>query len=95
MKLVHDSCEHLYCEMEAGDMLIFNDKIVHGSSSNKTSQDRKSVVLGVRHDVKDFNQIVYDSATSFRQKFIENNLQKIIDKLKGSDLYSDFNKGTK
>ena len=93
MKLVHDSCEHLYCEMEAGDMLIFNDKIVHGSTSNKTSKDRKSIVLGARHDVKEFNQDIYDNATSFRQQFIETNLQKIIDKLKGSDLYSDFNKG--
>ena len=50
-------------------------------------------ILGARHDVKEFNQDIYDNATSFRQQFIETNLQKIIDKLKGSDLYSDFNKG--
>ena len=92
MDLVNDSCEHFYCEMDPGDMLIFNDKIVHGSKSNKSPDERKSVVLGARHNIKKFDNEVYKRATTYRRNFIVDNLQKIVDKHKSQDMYQDFNK---
>jgi hypothetical protein len=93
MDIVNDKCKHFYCELNPGDMLIFNDKIVHGSRSNKSQDERKSIVLGVRHNVKEFDKKVYTEATKFRERFIIENLQSIVDKMKHSEnLYTDFNK---
>jgi ectoine hydroxylase-related dioxygenase (phytanoyl-CoA dioxygenase family) len=92
MKKVNTLCEHIYCEMEVGDMLVFTDKTVHGSNANKSPDDRKSVVLGVRHNVKKYNEEVYKKSTNYRRNFIVTELQSVIDKIKSSNMYSDFNK---
>ena len=72
--------------------MVVQDKIVHGSKSNKSPDERKSIVLGVRHNVKEFDKKVYKRATIYRRNFIVDNLQKIVDKHKSQDMYLDFNK---
>ena len=80
-----------YAEMEVGDMLVFTDKTVHGSHSNKGPYERKSIVLGVRHNTKEFDNKVYEDATNYRRKFLCDELQKVINKTKGVNMYQDFN----
>ena len=92
MNLVSKTCKHIYCEMDFGDMLIFNDRIVHGSNTNKTSHERKSIVLGVRNDIKKSDKNIYEKATSFRRQFIIDNLEKRINEIKTENMYNDFNK---
>ena len=78
-------------EMEVGDMLVFTDKTVHSSHSNKGPYERKSIVLGVRHNTKEFDNKVYEDATNYRRKFLCDELQKVINKTKGVNMYQDFN----
>ena len=95
MDMVNDMCEQVFAEMEAGDMLVFTDKTVHGSNSNKGPNERKSIVLGVRHNIKEFDEEVYNNATDYRRKFLCGELEKIIDKTKGVNMYKDFNQEKK
>jgi len=95
MDIINDTCEQIYAEMEVGDMLVFTDKTVHGSNSNKGPNERKSIVLGVRHDTKDFDDDVYKKATDYRREFLCDELQKVIDKAKGINMYQDFNQEKK
>ena len=92
---VNDSCEQIFAEMEVGDMLVFTDKTVHGSNSNKGPNERKSIVLGVRNNIKEFDEKIYQKATDYRRNFLCNELQKIVDKTKCINLYQDFNQDKK
>ena len=91
MDMINDMCEQIFAEMEVGDMLVFTDKTVHGSNSNKGPNERKSIVLGVRHNTKEFDDEVYKNATDYRRKFLRDELQKVVDKAKGVNMYQDFN----
>ena len=91
MDMINDMCEQVFAEMEVGDMLVFTDKTVHGSNSNKGPNIRRSIVLGVRHNIKEFDEEVYKNATDYRRKFLCDELQKIVDKTKGVNMYQDFN----
>jgi len=95
MDMVNDKCEQIFAEMEVGDMLVFTDKTVHGSNSNKGPNERKSIVLGVRHNIKEFDEKKYNDATDYRRNFLSKELQKIIDKTKNDNMYKDFNQEKK
>ena len=95
MDMVNSNCTQIYAEMEVGDMLVFTDKTVHGSHSNKGPYERKSIVLGVRHNTKEFDNEVYEKATNYRRKFLVDELQKVVDKTKSSNMYQDFNQEKK
>jgi ectoine hydroxylase-related dioxygenase (phytanoyl-CoA dioxygenase family) len=95
MDMINSNCVQIYAEMEVGDMLVFTDKTVHGSHSNKGPYERKSIVLGVRHNTKEFNEEVYKEATDYRRRFLCDELQKVIDKAKGINMYQDFNQEKK
>ena len=81
--------------MNIGDMLVFTDKTVHGSHSNKGPYERKSIVLGVRHNTKEFDEEIYKKATDYRRKFLIDELQNVVDKAKGINMYKDFNQEKK
>ena len=56
MDIINNNCTEIYAEMNIGDMLVFTYKTVHGSHSNKGPYERKSIVLGVRHNTKEFDE---------------------------------------
>ena len=80
--------------MEVGDVLVFTHKTVHGSNTNKGPDNRKSIVLGARHNIKPINEEIYKQSTKYREDFIRESLQRVIDKIDGS-LYADFNQDKK
>ena len=94
MKLVDSSSDLVHAEMEVGDVLVFTHKTVHGSNTNKGPDNRKSIVLGARHNIKPINEEIYKQSTKYREDFIRESLQRVIDKIDGS-LYADFNQDKK
>ena len=92
MDMVNDKCEQVFVEMEVGDMLVFTDKIVHGSHSNKGPNERRSIVLGARHNIKEYDEEVYKKETDYRRNFLCNELEKVVGKARGVNMYQDFNK---
>jgi ectoine hydroxylase-related dioxygenase (phytanoyl-CoA dioxygenase family) len=95
MDIINNNCTEIYAEMNIGDMLVFTDKTVHGSHSNKGPYERKSIVLGVRHNTKEFDEEIYKKATDYRRKFLIDELQNVVDKAKGINMYKDFNQEKK
>tara|TARA_B000000609_G_C24095282_1_gene305277 strand:- start:40 stop:831 length:792 start_codon:yes stop_codon:yes gene_type:complete len=80
-------------EMEPGDILVFNHRLLHGSTSNISDRDRKAVIMQVQsHNIeKDMN--VFNQYNKHRTDFLVNTLQAKIDKETKTDKYADFNKG--
>ena len=78
--------------MKAGDILFFNHLMVHGSSANYSSEDRKGIVLQVRLDSKEKDQNVFEQSTKHRRDFVISEMKKIIDKLESVNPYKDFKK---
>ncbi|MBM75717.1 MAG: hypothetical protein CMK59_09980 [Proteobacteria bacterium] len=80
-----------FIEMNAGDVLLFNHKLVHGSSGNISSENRKSIVLQARKPFKR-DESVFNKESEYRTRFVVESLQKRIDKLKDKNPYMDFKK---
>ena len=80
------------CELNAGDMLLFNHMIVHGSGSNASPNSRKAIVLQVRSKIRDKDFNVFDNETKFRTNFIIDSLKEKIESLKNKNIYSDQKK---
>ena len=78
--------------MKAGDILFFNHLMVHGSSANYSSEDRKGIVLQVRLDTKEKDQSVFDTSTKHRRDFVIGEMKKIVHKLESTNPYKDFKK---
>lgn len=76
--------------MKAGDCLIFNHLLVHGSGANTSTQDRKSIILQARADIKPIDEKVFESYSKFRVKYAVDFFKKKIDTLLGSNMYKDF-----
>jgi hypothetical protein len=69
--------------------------MVHGSSANYSSEDRKGIVLQVRLDSKEKDQNVFEQSTKHRRDFVISEMKKIIDKLESVNPYKDFKKDDK
>ena len=91
MNMVHSTCEQVFGDLEVGDMLAFTDRTIHGSCSNNGPNERKAIVLGVRHNTKEFDEEVYKKETDYRRNFLCDELQKVIDKARNVNMYKDFN----
>lgn len=52
-------------------------------------------MLGVRHNTKEFDEEIYKKATDYRRKFLIDELQNVVDKAKGINMYKDFNQEKK
>ena len=56
----------------------------------KSKSDKKGDIV----DVKPINEEIYKQSTKYREDFIKESLQRVIDKIDGS-LYADFNQDKK
>lgn len=90
LKKLEISCKLVNCELEPGDVIIFNHLLVHGSPSNYSKYPRRSIVLQSRKLGKEKNQTVYKKETSYRINFVVNALSKRMKELKKSNFYSAF-----
>ena len=80
--------------MEPGDVLFFNHKLLHGSSSNASSKNRKSIVLQARLPFER-NEKIFNEEVKFRDNFILSVLQDKIKERKSKNVYKDFAQGQK
>lgn len=56
--------------LKAGSLLLFNDLLIHGSGTNKSLNDRMSIVIGVRSINKPLDLSLQKSEISKRRNFI-------------------------
>ena len=82
----------LNMSLKSGDLLIFNTRLVHGSPSNASNDDRMAIVSQVRSSKIKLNKKIFKKETSYRRKVVENYLLKKISILKKKNNYSDFRK---
>lgn len=77
-------------ELKAGDCLIFDHLLVHGSGSNNTSTDRKSIIIQARIMDKEVDKGKFKEYTSFRTNFALQFFKDKINKLTSTNIYKDF-----
>ena len=90
MKMVYDKCGKQNVLMKPGDVLFFNHRTVHGSSSNVSESDRKSIVLQARRDMKSKDENIFEKETKYRQNYVVKQLKNRIKKLQEKNIYGDF-----
>ena len=78
--------------LKSGDMLIFNTRLVHGSPSNASNDDRMAIVSQVRSSKIKLDKKIFKKEIKYRQKVVEKYLLKKVSNLKKKDNYSDFRK---
>ena len=93
LQILNQKYESISCELKPGDVLIFNHRVVHGSSSNHSSKSRKAIVVQARKNIREKDMNVFQKETDYRTNFVINALQKRIDKLHSKNIYNDMNKG--
>jgi hypothetical protein len=82
-------------ELKAGDCLIFNHLLVHGSGSNNTSEDRKSIIIQALNMDREVDKVKFEKYTSFRINYALKFFKDKIKKLTNSNMYKDFLKDDK
>lgn len=82
----------LNMNLKSGDMLIFNTRLVHGSPSNASNDDRMAIVSQVRSSKIKLDKKIFKKEIKYRQKVVEKYLLKKVSNLKKKDNYSDFRK---
>ena len=78
--------------LNAGDMLIFNHLLVHGSGTNLSPDDRKAVVLQAQKKLLKKDNEIFEKETLFRSNFVKNELEKKLNLTNAKKMYRDFNK---
>ena len=78
LEFLNKKCNVLNVEMKSGDALIFNHRLVHGSSSNHSSKNRRSIVLRATNVSEDKinNSEKFLKETEFRRNFVINTFEK-------------------
>ena len=79
-------------DFKAGDVLVFNHLLVHGSSNNLTNKDRKSIVLQCQSGSIIKDDKIFEKETNFRRKFVANALKEKINQIISKNIYTDFKK---
>ena len=77
-------------ELKAGDCLIFDHLLVHGSGSNNTATDRKSIIIQARIVDRKADEDQFREYTSFRTSFAVQFFKDKINKLTNTNIYKDF-----
>ena len=77
--------------MKRGDVLFFNHRFIHGSSSNNSPYKRRSIVLQARKPIKR-NQMIFDEESNYRKQFTHKVLQEKLNKVMGKNIYGSFEK---
>jgi len=78
--------------MKPGDILFFNHRILHSSSSNVSEKDRKAIIMQLQFHNIEKDKKVFNTYNNYRKKFLIDTYQSKINKELGDDKYSDFNK---
>ena len=92
LSMAYEKYGILNMSLKSGDLLIFNTRLVHGSPSNASNDDRMVIVSQVRSSKIKLNKKIFKKETNYRQKVVENYLLKKISILKKINNYSDFSK---
>ena len=92
MHSAYETCGKMTVLMKPGDILFFSHKLVHGSGTNVSETDRKSVVLQVRRDIKNKDDDIFEKETLYRRNYTITQLSKKIDDIKSKNMYKDFKK---
>jgi hypothetical protein len=79
-------------KLKSGDLLIFNTRLVHGSPSNVSNNDRMAIVSQVRSLEIKLDKKVYNKETNYRRKIVEKYLLNKISSIKKTNSYNDFRK---
>ena len=75
--------------MESGDVLFFNHRFIHGSASNNSPFNRRSIVLQARKPIeRDLNK--FEKETHYRKNFTIDFLKNKLEKLVGKNIYNSF-----
>jgi ectoine hydroxylase-related dioxygenase (phytanoyl-CoA dioxygenase family) len=90
MKFAYKNCGKKMVLMQPGDILFFNHLTIHGSGTNVSEKDRKSIVLQARKTTREKDEQVFEKETSYRRKFVIDSLSAKVDKLKSVNMYRDF-----
>jgi len=90
MESMYKKCGKKIVLMDVGDVLFFNHRVIHGSSSNVSETDRKSIVLQARCDVIKKDDDVFKKETEYRKDYVINELSKKVNSLKNKNMYRDF-----
>ena len=72
----------LNCELEPGDLLVFNHLIAHGSSNNNSGKRRRVAVMQARRDDFKKDSGILSREMQYRVDFTINSLAKKLDNLK-------------
>ena len=76
--------------MKPGDVLLFNHRMVHGSGTNVSENDRKSIVLQARCDIKNRDENIFEKETLYRRNYVIKELSKKIQMIENKNMYEDF-----
>ena len=82
----------LNMKLKPGDLLIFNTRLVHGSPSNASNDDRMAIVSQVRSSKIKLDKKIFNKETNYRQKIVKKYLLKKISSIKKANSYNDFRK---
>tara|TARA_Y100000593_G_scaffold53123_1_gene99527 strand:- start:5448 stop:6260 length:813 start_codon:yes stop_codon:yes gene_type:complete len=95
MKKAVDKLGILEVPMKPGDILFFNHRILHASSSNISENDRKAIVMQLQFHGIEKDLRIFDKYNNHRTKFlVETYKNKINSELKNNK-YKDFNNDKK
>jgi hypothetical protein len=92
LKKAYEGGGILNCEINQGDILFFNHRLVHGSSSNQSPFDRKAVIMQVQNNVKEKDMVVFEKESTHRTNFFINWMKDKTSSIINKDMYGDFNK---
>ncbi len=76
--------------MDRGDVLFFNHRFIHGSSSNNSPFQRRAIVLQARKEIKR-DEEKFKQESFFRKNFVIEFLNQKLNKLTGNNMYDSFN----
>jgi ectoine hydroxylase-related dioxygenase (phytanoyl-CoA dioxygenase family) len=92
LEKINKKFELFNCNMNQGDILIFNHKLIHGSGSNASSRSRKSIVMQARSKISPKRIDIFNKETKYRSNFAISKMKEKIISLSKNNIYKDFNK---
>ena len=95
MTRIHEKCGYKPIVMNAGDVVFFNHLLIHGSSTNHSPFERRSIVIQARRLGTDRDEKTFARETSRRTEFVIRECEEKLRKLKEKNPYLDFNGGKK